>query len=205
VREVWVRIYVPEIICRFFVRILLFYRRLRYGFPFRKIPLTQGQFAIVDEDDFEKLAGYKWFAAKNGRNFYAERTVKRKDGRRGQVNIQMHRKILNAPKGVLVDHINHNGLDNRRVNLRVVTAGQNSWNVRKRRGCSSEYKGVHLQKRDGKWLSNIIYRGERFYLGCFDDEQSAARAYDDKAKQLFKDYAVLNFPDVEPPRPKGMK
>jgi hypothetical protein len=195
VSEVWVKIYVPEIICRFFVRVLLFYRRKRYGIPFRKIPLTQGQFAIVDDDDFEKLAGYKWAAMKNGRNFYASRTVKLKDGRHRQVNIQMHRKILNAPKDALVDHINHNGLDNRRANLRFVTSRQNSWNVRKRHGCSSKYKGVHLQKRDGKWLANIICRGERFYLGCFDDEQSAAKAYDEKAKQLFKDYAVLNFPE----------
>jgi hypothetical protein len=105
----------------------------------------------------------------------------------------MHREVLKAPKGALVDHINHNGLDNRRANLRFVTAGQNCWNARKKRGCSSKYKGVYFQKRSRRWLANIIYRGERIFLGCFDDEQSAARAYDEKAKQLFGQYATLNF------------
>ena len=195
-REVRVKIFVPEFVSRLFVKILLFYRRMRYGFPFRKIPLTQGQFAIVDEDDFKKLAGYKWFAAKNGRIFYANRMDRPKDGRRRQCKVQMHRQILNVPQGVLVDHINHNGLDNRKANLRLVTIEQNAWNKRKQRGnCTSKYKGVSWHKMSRRWYARIVHKRKWISIGYFDDELSAAKAYDDKANQLFKNYAVLNFPN----------
>jgi len=196
VREVWVKIHLPDIICRLFVRILLFYRRIRYGFPFRKIPLTRGKFAIVDDDDFEKLAGYKWFAVKNGRSFYAHRMKNSKKARPRQILVQMHRVILNAPDGVLVDHINHNGLDNRKANLRLATIEQNSWNRRKNPGnFTSKYKGVSWHKLSRKWHARIVYKQKWISIGYFDDEQSAARAYDEKAKELFGDFAYLNFPD----------
>ena len=193
--EVWVKIYLPDIICWFFVRLLLFYRRIRYGFTFRKIPLTQGQFAIVDDDDFEKLSRYKWLVTKNRRTFYASRTVRLKDGSHKKVNIQMHRKVLNAPDGAIVDHINHNGLDNRKANLRLVTAGQNCWNARKRYGCTSKYKGVSWNKSARKWQARIAYKRKWTFIGYFDDELSAAKAYDVKARELFGDFAYLNFPD----------
>jgi len=103
---------------------MLRYRKRHYGCAFRRIPLTQGKFAIVDAEDYERIAGYKWFAARFERGFYALRTGKDNKGR--QRNVRMHREILGEPKGKIIDHINHNGLDNRRANIRVVTRQQNS-------------------------------------------------------------------------------
>jgi hypothetical protein len=104
----------------------------------------------------------------------------------------MHREILYAPKDKVVDHINHNGLDNRRENLRLVTIEQNVWNTRKqRRLTASRYKGVTLHK--GQWRSVIYRRKKQIHLGYFDTEETAAKAYDVKAKELFGEYACLNF------------
>jgi hypothetical protein len=195
VREVYVKIFVPELIYRLCLFIALHYRKIRYGYTFMRIPLTQGQFAIVDVDDYEKLADFKWFAVKYGRCFYAERKGKSQTGKHKICNIKMHRQILNPPDGLYVDHINHNGLDNRKANLRIVTMVQNSWNARKQFGnFSSQYKGVTWSKTSRKWKAHIGFLGERIYIGCFDDEQSAARAYDAKAKELFGEFAYLNFP-----------
>jgi hypothetical protein len=168
---------------------------MRYGYTFRRIPLTRGRFAIVDVGDYERLSKYKWFAAKNGRSIYARRTVMPNDGRRSNCNIKMHRQILDIPEGKFVDHINHNGLDNRKANLRIVTKMQNNWNRRKRLGIySSQYKGVTLLKRRGKWQSRIVYKDKEIFIGNFDDEASAARAYDAKAREVYGEFAALNFP-----------
>ena len=214
-------ILLPEFIFRFCIWLLLGYRRLRYGYAFRRIPLTQGKFAIVDPADYEKLARYKWFAVGYERSFYAMRMVKAKAGRvkppirklRGkppmrklwgkppmrklwgkQKSVRMHRAVLDVPAGKFIDHINHNGLDNRKANLRIVTRRENSWNKRKQRGnYSSQYKGVTWLKRTGKWQARIVCRGTSIFIGQFDDEEAAARAYDARAAELFGEYAALNF------------
>jgi hypothetical protein len=191
VREVQIKIQAPEFVYQVCVKILLFYRWLRYGYSFRRIPLTKGQFTIVDAEDFEKLSGYKWYVIRKGRTFYAERADR---GGRKKRNIPMHRQILDEPAGKCIDHINHNGLDNRRANLRIVTQEQNNWNNRKYRGnFSSRYKGVSWVKRNGRWLAKIVYKHKNIYIGYFDDEASAAKAYDAKARELFGEYAALNF------------
>jgi hypothetical protein len=165
---------------------------MRYGYSFRKIKLTNGQITIVDAKDFERLAGYRWYAVKAGRRFYAHRKRKSEDERHRF--IKMHRQILEVPEGKFVDHINHNGLDNRRANLRIVTKEQNNWNKRKKLGnYSSQYKGVSRPKNCGKWRAKISYRGKGIFIGYFDDEESAARAYDEKARELFGEYAMPNF------------
>ena len=192
-RAVHVKIYLPEFIFRLRVWIVLRYRKRRYGYAFRRIPLTQGKYAIVDPEDYERLAGYKWFAVRYERGYYAQRAAKDSKGR--QRNVRMHRVILGEPKGKIIDHINHNGLDNRRANLRVATRQQNTWNKRKQRGnCSSQYKGVTWLKRVGKWQARIICNGKSIFIGYFDDEEKAARAYDARAAELYGDYAALNFP-----------
>ncbi len=99
------------------------------------IPLTQGYFAIVDADDYERLSQYKWHVKVSSYGCYAYRTENRK-------RIAMHREILNAPPGMHCDHINHNGLDNRKANLRLCTPQQNSFNQKPRSNCTSRYKGV---------------------------------------------------------------
>jgi len=194
VRKVWIPIALPECVCRLCIWLLLLYRRVRYGYGFRRIPLTQGKFAIVDPGDYEELAKYKWFAIGCERGFYAARMVKAKAGRVKQRTVRMHRAVLDVPAGKFIDHINHNGLDNRRANLRVVTKRQNSWNKRKQRGnYSSQYKGVTWLKKAGKWQARIVCKGRAIVIGYFDDEKAAARAYDARASELFGDYAALNF------------
>jgi hypothetical protein len=193
-KEFLIKVYVPDIIHGFCVKILLFYRRARYGYSFRRIPLTQGQFAIVDNADYDELAMYKWYGIKNGRTFYAERFVKTNGIVRKRNLIGMHRQLLDVPAGKVVDHINHNGLDNRRANLRIVTRAQNTWHNRKCTGdFTSKYKGVSWAKIHSRWLAKIGYKGRKIFIGLFDDEVSAAKAYDAKAKELFREYAILNI------------
>jgi hypothetical protein len=161
-----------------------------------RIPLTQGQFAIVDAEDYEKLAGYKWCAVKTRRIWYAERSAQLTVGKHRQYHISMHRQIMNKPKGLFVDHINHNGLDNRKANLRIVTQKQNCWNQRKHRGnFSSQYRGVLFNNRGGRWQSAITCEGRKMFIGYFDDEKSAAKAYDDRAREMYGEFAAPNFPE----------
>jgi hypothetical protein len=161
---------------------------MRYGYPFRKIPLTQGQYAIVDPEDYEELARHKWYAVRKDGKFYAVRS--RKNG-----NLKMHRVIIGALEGEIVDHKNGNGLDNRKANVRFATAQQNGWNKRKQRSnCSSKYKGVSWEKKRNQWRARITFKGRVVHLGRFDTEEDAARACDAKARELFGEFAWLNFP-----------
>jgi hypothetical protein len=191
-RKVHIPIVLPEFVFRLRIWLLLHYRKLRYGYAFRKIPLTQGKFAIVDPEDYEELSKYKWYAAKMGRTFYAARTIRITNGKHRL--IIMHRQVLKDSEGLFVDHINHNGLDNRKCNLRICTIQQNVWNMRKQRGnCASQYKGVTWRKDIGKWQARVICGGKVFSCGHFNDEKAAAAAYDKKAKELFGEFAALNL------------
>lgn len=154
----------------------------------RFIPLTQGKFAVVDAEDYDWLAKYKWFVSQSGNSFYAMRS------RRG-TKVLMHRQIMNASNGLLVDHIDGNGLNNRRCNLRLCTRYQNSCNSRPyKNNLYSKYKGVNWDKRYNRWYARIHKLGKRFFLGSFDNEIDAAKAYDKKAKELFGEFAYLNLP-----------
>jgi hypothetical protein len=196
VREIQIKIYLPELVYRLCLWPVLHYRKMRYGYAFRRIPLTQGKFAIVDVEDYKELVKYKWHAVRGGRSFYVERRGKSQDGRGSNCNVKMHRQLLNTSAGLFVDHINHNGLDNRRANLRIVEWQENCWNRRKRNTrCSSQYKGVMWNKRWRKWEVRIGFNGKNIFIGYFDDEKEAAMAYDAKAKELFGEFAAPNFPD----------
>ena len=105
----------------------------------------------------------------------------------------MHRMIMRPRKGYLVDHIDHNGLNNRRCNLRVCTPQQHQAN-RGPCGGTSRFAGVFLN-RSNKWQAGIQWCGEYHYLGVFDDEVEAAKARDRKAYELNGEYAYLNFPE----------
>jgi hypothetical protein len=149
------------------------------------IPLTRGLFAIVDADDYERLAAHKWYADEKKGKFYAARTYNRK-------KIHMHHEIIDVPPDFLCDHINHNTLDNRKCNLRVCTPAQNARNRLPSRNCKSSYKGVSWHKGSRRWAAEICYNNERIHLGYFDYEQDAAIAYDDMAIELFGPFACLN-------------
>ena len=153
------------------------------------IPLTQGKFAIVDAEDYERLSKYKWYTRKSDHRLYAYRSKERK-------SIGMHRDVMNAAKGFVVDHIDGDGLNNRKSNLRLCTWTENSLNKRPRSNGRSRYKGLAWQKRTGKWEVRITKCGKRRYLGTFDDEMEAAIAYDRKAEVLFGEFAYLNFPQL---------
>ena len=153
------------------------------------MPLTQGEFTIVDADDFKWLNQYKWHVRKHKNVSYAET---QKNGKL----IKMHRMLLNAPPHLFVDHRDHNGLNNRRYNLRLCTNQQNLYNCRPRQGGTSRYKGVYRDKRGKKFVARIVADGKRHSLGYFDDEIEAAVAYDLKAIQFFGQFAYLNFPNL---------
>jgi len=107
----------------------------------------------------------------------------------------MHREVIDIPEHMLCDHINGNGLDNRAANLRPATVSQNLCNRRKTKANTrSKYKGLEWDKTQRKWKARIQHNGRKIYLGSFSNEIDAAKAYDEKARKLFKEFACLNFP-----------
>jgi hypothetical protein len=192
-----IRIYfdIPDRLIQPFVWLALLYRRIRYGYTFRRIPLTQGKYAIVDPEDYERLSKHKWYAIKSPNTYYAGRHSKR-DKNNKRRYIKMHNEVIKPPKGLINDHINRNGLDNRKANLRPVTRAQNTLNRLykfKRKDSPSKYKGVTWHKYTKKWQVQICYAGKHKFVGYFDDEIEAAKAYNEAAKLYHKEFAVLNF------------
>jgi len=106
----------------------------------------------------------------------------------------MHRLILNPPAGITIDHINGNGLDNRRENLRLAGRGQNQCNRGKQSNNTSGFKGVTWHKNLNKWEAGISISGKRYHVGFYKTPEAAARAYDDAAKKYHGEFARLNFP-----------
>ncbi len=156
----------------------------------RRVPLSQGLAAIVDEGDAGEIAQHRWFAGKRKNTFYG---VRHNPSPTGPRLIYMHRTILvTAGK---VDHINGDGLDNRRCNLRAASDAENARNMRKavNRNCSSRFKGVSRKKRAGCWVANICVDYKKVHLGYFKSEEDAARAYDAAAVSLFGAFARTNF------------
>lgn len=155
------------------------------------IPLSQGKYALVDAQDYPELARHKWSAIRGRTTFYALRHAG------GNKKIWMHRDIMNPPDNLVVDHIDHNGLNNTKQNLRLATHQQNRCNRKSSnvKNKSSKYKGVSIYKRDKLYHAAICCKGKTYHLGSFKNETEAAKAYDKKAKELFKEFACLNFPD----------
>ena len=154
------------------------------------ILLSQGEFAIVDAADYEWLSQWKWSLETNhSGNKYAMRM----EGKRGnQKHVSMHRVIMGAHPGEEIDHIDGDGLNNRRGNLRKCTHTQNQYNQRKTRGLS-KYKGVTFNKGKGRWMAQIRIGVKFKFLGYWNSEKDAAAAYDDAAKFLHGEFAALNF------------
>jgi hypothetical protein len=153
-----------------------------------EIKLSRGMVALVDDDDWSALAVFKWYAHRGLHTFYAARY-----DNSGKLEY-MHRRILKAQTGEKVDHVNQNGLDCQRHNIRICTSSQNHMNKTKRRAGSSKYKGVCWSKCARKWQAQIQCDGKQFHLGLFNDDIIAARTYDSKARELFGEFAKCNFP-----------
>lgn len=177
---------------------------LKYRLNFSKAPLNSipnsklislnnGMFAIVDDDDFERANDMYWWAFKHRNTWYAIGSILCSDS---LIDIKLHRFILNvSDPSILIDHENGNGLDCRKVNLRIVTNIQNCMNQRKANGLfTSKYKGVSFHKRTNKFLCRIRVNGSLIHLGYFISEDVAAEIYDKNAIKYFGEFARLNFP-----------
>jgi hypothetical protein len=163
------------------------------------IPLTQGKVALVDDEDFERASQLKWCAHHHVTDltkWYATHSEfqYKINGRQFNIGLRLHRFILSVfDPAIEIDHIDHDGLNCQRHNLRIATRSQNQMNRRKINGCSSQFKGVYWHKRDRKWISQIKLDGIKQYIGRFDSELDAATAYDSVANSMFGNFALLNF------------
>jgi len=183
----------PNRLGRIFTWFILIFYRLRFGRSASFIHIKKFRFAVVDSDDFDRLSRFKWRLCRSNRTFYAFCTVSQGPLLRPRV-VWLHHLVLPPPDGYLIDHRNHNGLDNRCCNLRIATPSENQQNARKTKSkTSSRYKGVDLVKATGKWRTRIAVAGRRLFLGSFTSESDAALAYDHAALKYFGEFACLNF------------
>ena len=167
------------------------------------IALGHWRYAIVDTEDLRRLSRFRWCTSKKSKKsskplIYAHRND-------GDKAVYMHREVLSVDGSQEIDHINGNTLDNRKANLRVCTRRQNAQNLRKRKGYRSRFKGVCWSKNTGKWRARIDHSVKQIHLGYFESESEAAKAYDKKAKELFGEFAHLNFPDAAEKQAKDEK
>lgn len=158
----------------------------------KKIQLTQGKFTIVDDEDYIELNKYNWCVSKGRNTLYAVRRCSNKV-------IRIHRILLDCPENNMVDHINGNGLDNRKENLRICNKSQNNGNSKLRVDNTSGFKGVFYHKSTKKWTSQIKINGKRKYLGLFTDKLEAKEAYEKEAKKHLSEFYSegIKYKDVK--------
>jgi hypothetical protein len=137
----------------------------------KKIKLTQGKYTTVDDEDFVSLNKYKWYATKKFKTYYAVRSLKNGS------KIQMHRVILNTPENMETDHVDGDGLNNQKNNLRACTHSENQSNKSKYVNNTTGYKGLSWCERNKKWLVRISVNKKRFYLGHFKSKKEASEVY----------------------------
>lgn len=154
----------------------------------KEIRLSPNKVALVDDEDYEYLNQFKWLPNFTRGYYYAYRLNKTENKK---IGIMMHRFIMNCPPDKVIDHINGNGLDNRKENLRICTHSQNMCNRRKHKSLSSIYLGVSWNNSNSKWLARIK-NIKQIYLGCYNTEEEAALVYNQKAIEIHGEYARLN-------------
>lgn len=162
----------------------------------KTIALSKGQFAIVDDEDFELLNEFKWCVTSKTSGFYAQRRAwdsNRKDEPKyNGYLIYMHRQILKADKEIIVDHINRNTLDNRKCNLRTTNKSGNAINAKHRKNCTG-YRGVRKQSKHNSFTAKICINQKLIYLGNFKLAKDAAVAYNEAAIKYHGEFANLNI------------
>ena len=188
---------IPSWLDKIFTWPMMWYRRRKYGYDFRRIYLGEGEWTILDQQDYYRYCDFKWGVSVNETKIYAVCNIKNGPG---QIRVaRLHREIMEAPAGLFVDHRNGDSLDNRRDNLRLATPFDNQHNRQKTKSkTSSRFIGVSYDKSHRKWLAKIGYRGKRIFLGRFNTEEAAARAYDAAARKYHGEFARLNFPEETP-------
>ena len=161
----------------------------------KTIKLTRGKFVIVDDEDYESLMEHSWaWVPSTSSNQNPGYAVRKGNKRRGEPRtVQMAREILDAPKGVMVDHINLNTLDNRKENLRFASCQQNGFNRPKPdMPCTSRFKGVLRRRNKTNWMARIKYNGRHVELGNYESEETAAAAYNFASRIFFGRYRHEN-------------
>lgn len=155
-------------------------------------PKHKNLYAVVDDEDFHLVSGFKWSAEKKKNVIYAARG----EWSGGvQKTVRMHQQIMGTSgngRSLHVDHVDGNGLNNTRLNLRIASQTQNTWNTPKRRGETSKYKGVSRHSQNNSWTAYIKFKGAHINLGSFDSEEIAASAYNYAARRMHGDFANLN-------------
>jgi hypothetical protein len=158
----------------------------------KEIKLTKGYVAIIDDDDYESVSQWKWCASENHKKVYALHYFNNSETGKKEM-ISMHRFIMGVPgNGLIVDHKNHDTLDNRKENLRICNRHENAWNQKIEK---SKYKGVSFcyWNKVKPFSAHIAINSKLMHLGYFETQEEAARAYDKKAIELFGEFACLNF------------
>lgn len=161
----------------------------------KELKLIRGGIAMVDDEDFERMSKGKWYAEKSGNKFYAMRYFYNYEKNRKD-HVRMHRELMNLtdPKKV-VDHIDGNGLNNQKSNIRICTQAQNRFNSNKRKGNKTGYIGVSLFNNK-VFRARILLNGKEHHLGYFKDAKEAALVRDKKCRELHGEFAKLNFPMI---------
>ena len=153
----------------------------------KRIPLTQEKFTLVDDEDYEEIKKYKWWLVSAG---YAGRKI---GNRKNRKPLYLHRYILKAPKGTVVDHLNGNKLDNQKSNIRICTQSHNLQNKKITKNSTSKYRGVSWSEYHKKWHSRICFKQKKTHVGYFDNEKIAAAEYDRVALKIYGENAYFNF------------